>query len=59
MSKQPEVLQLEKDGVPLPTWFAGPIFNGYDPVAAASELQAARDAADPHAKVDDDAPPAF
>ena len=43
----PEVLELATAGVPLPTWFAGPLYTGNGSAEALSALDAARAQADP------------
>lgn len=41
-----EVLALQKErGVPLPSWFAGPLYSGNGTESAIKELQQAREAA--------------
>ena len=55
----PEVIELKRRGVPLPTWFAGPLYTGNGPLEAVNRLHAAREHADDEHHLRDDEPAAF
>jgi len=58
-----EVLALAEQGVPLPTWYAGPLYTGNGSADALKELEAERKRASApdsaSSDPDDDAPAAF
>lgn len=53
-----EVLELQKQGVPLPDWFVGPLYNGNGSSEAVAQLQTerARATQNPPESTDADAP---
>lgn len=54
-----EVLALREQGVPLPSWYAGPLYTGNGAIEAAKKLEAARSQATAPDPADDTAPADF